>query len=177
MASAIPPAMTRKTRIGRYPKRTGCMTGPRISRAAATRTFDGQRHRAGRPAVQHAPDLRPIRPRTAIGGADAEHSRKARSTQGLRRGPVLLARVTGLEPATSGVTGRRSNQLSYTRSGRGARRVGTSASNRQFEAGVQDWHCHRLTRMGGRAWQSIRRSAGAQGQPYAGGGAVEAGGR
>jgi hypothetical protein len=26
--------------------------------------------------------------------------------------------VTGLEPATSGVTGRRSNQLSYTRSGR-----------------------------------------------------------
>ena len=30
----------------------------------------------------------------------------------------LLARVTGLEPATSGVTGRRSNQLSYTRSGR-----------------------------------------------------------
>ena len=28
----------------------------------------------------------------------------------------LLARVTGLEPATSGVTGRRSNQLSYTRS-------------------------------------------------------------
>ena len=25
-----------------------------------------------------------------------------------------VARVTGLEPATSGVTGRRSNQLSYT---------------------------------------------------------------
>src|ERR1700722_9453777 len=28
---------------------------------------------------------------------------------------VRMARVTGLEPAASGVTGRRSNQLSYTR--------------------------------------------------------------
>ncbi len=30
---------------------------------------------------------------------------------------AAMARVTGLEPATSGVTGRRSNQLSYTRKG------------------------------------------------------------
>jgi hypothetical protein len=30
---------------------------------------------------------------------------------------ATMARVTGLEPATSGVTGRRSNQLSYTRNG------------------------------------------------------------
>ena len=28
---------------------------------------------------------------------------------------ILMARVTGLEPATSGVTGRHSNRLSYTR--------------------------------------------------------------
>ena len=33
---------------------------------------------------------------------------------------MKMARVTGLEPATSGVTGRRSNQLSYTRAVPGA---------------------------------------------------------
>ena len=39
-----------------------------------------------------------------------------------------MAGVTGLEPATSGVTGRRSNQLSYTPSadGRAVRKVGGS---------------------------------------------------
>ncbi|CCE02007.1 hypothetical protein BRAS3809_5550036 [Bradyrhizobium sp. STM 3809] len=32
-----------------------------------------------------------------------------------RVGAIEMARETGLEPATSGVTGRRSNQLSYSR--------------------------------------------------------------
>ncbi len=39
-----------------------------------------------------------------------------------------MARVTGLEPATSGVTGQHSNQLSYTR---------TLLSN-QFMVGISD---------------------------------------
>jgi hypothetical protein len=34
-----------------------------------------------------------------------------------------VARVTGLEPATSGVTGRHSNQLSYTRTNVAARNI------------------------------------------------------
>ncbi len=37
-----------------------------------------------------------------------------RLTSHLKRGVQELAGVTGLEPAASGVTGRRSNQLSYT---------------------------------------------------------------
>ncbi len=37
-----------------------------------------------------------------------------------------MARVTGPEPATSGVTGRRSNQLSYTRAFRAAHRLGAA---------------------------------------------------
>ena len=68
-----------------------------------------------------------------------------------------MARVTGLEPATSGVTGRHSNQLSYTRAFHllahqgekpcsktafpkadgGARQAGFAPSGAIFEAKVQ----------------------------------------
>ena len=38
-----------------------------------------------------------------------------------------MARATGLEPAASGVTGRRSNQLSYARAFRALRTIGDPA--------------------------------------------------
>jgi hypothetical protein len=38
-----------------------------------------------------------------------------------------MARVTGLEPATSGVTGRHSNRLSYTRALEWKTRIGAKA--------------------------------------------------
>ena len=38
--------------------------------------------------------------------------------------PDEMARVTGLEPATSGVTGRHSNRLSYTRALNGREPLG-----------------------------------------------------
>ena len=52
--------------------------------------------------------------RAAAAVADLDRNRIIQSaTRSLKTSKV--ARVTGLEPATSGVTGRRSNQLSYTR--------------------------------------------------------------
>ncbi len=43
-----------------------------------------------------------------------------------------MARVTGLEPATSGVTGRHSNQLSYTRAFSGSERMGGPGEGRDI---------------------------------------------
>src|SRR5262245_51541769 len=46
----------------------------------------------------------------------------------------MMARATGLEPAASGVTGRRSNQLSYARKASRTRRVRPSRAARVREA-------------------------------------------
>ena len=54
-----------------------------------------------------------------------------RSMNGFDQGKV--ARLTGLEPATSGVTGRHSNQLSYNRAVKGDISKCAQAVNRQIQ--------------------------------------------
>ncbi len=49
----------------------------------------------------------------------------------LRRGFLKVARLTGLEPATLGVTGRYSNQLSYNRAMRGYLQIPPAPVNRK----------------------------------------------
>src|SRR5829696_2000836 len=64
---------------------------------------------------KHMGDLRKFcrdRPRQRPAAANAEKCVCPRSVRNFRR---KVARATGLEPATSGVTGRHSNQLSYAR--------------------------------------------------------------
>ncbi len=73
----------------------------------------------------------------------------------MKIGCLPLARVTGLEPATSGVTGRRSNQLSYTRSGRAQRLGRTGDGVKRQERPLKQ-----------RASHSFRRSARDRIPPY-----------
>ena len=73
-------------------------------------------------AVQHLKvfDRTDDLPDALLSGQETSRLRQRvrRAPDAVPRFPGLveaMARVTGLEPATSGVTGRRSNQLSYTR--------------------------------------------------------------
>ncbi len=68
------------------------------------RFFEATRSRLGTNGMGDDPNL----------GGWTGCSQHPKSKKGLGH-PYRVARVTGLEPATSGVTGRRSNQLSYTR--------------------------------------------------------------
>ncbi len=59
-----------------------------------------------------------VRPATcrSIGKPQAGTDRRSAANEDVRgENDEEMARVTGLEPATSGVTGRHSNRLSYTR--------------------------------------------------------------
>jgi hypothetical protein len=60
-----------------------------------------------------------------------------------------MARVTGLEPATSGVTGRHSNQLSYTRAFPDIERR-THQCERSFRGWELDCQALAATQIGGK---------------------------
>ena len=118
-ARAVHPAGARGGREGRS-------TTPYVERVARVgqSALDAGRRRPGRRAESAFGAATGGRRDTPAKAQLAER----RSLASPRHG--RMARVTGLEPATSGVTGRRSNQLSYTRNYRRGRatRSGPSVS-------------------------------------------------
>jgi hypothetical protein len=111
--------------------------------STATHGGEGARHRDPRMTLRVYTDVTNMRPRTRLGGLLSESDWAPLGTnpdkgQIRHNGPTLANRrrspkpaclqrfrrtgATGLEPAASGVTGRRSNQLSYAPEG--ARRRG-----------------------------------------------------
>src|SRR6516225_2735443 len=96
---ARPNATPMKIRIGRYSRSRLSIAESSRARCCGweDRALRCRRHREKVPTIQRHP---------------LEHMGFARQTG--RSGVAEMAGVTGLEPATSGVTGRRSNQLSYT---------------------------------------------------------------
>ncbi len=56
-----------------------------------------------------------------------------------------MARLTGLEPATSGVTGRHSNQLSYNRAVVSSRSVARLTGLEPATSGVTGRHSNQLS--------------------------------
>ncbi len=85
--------------------RAGCRhDGPQVRRQSQAGRF---------PSVPESTPAGKCNGRTA---RDRSHGLNGSATKDEKReGEEKMARVTGLEPATSGVTGRHSNQLSYTR--------------------------------------------------------------
>ena len=67
-----------------------------------------------------------------------------------------MARVTGLEPAASGVTGRRSNQLSYAPKGRVA---GIKTENPLVKALSLTGGCKKPLKIRENSWSAARESS------------------
>ena len=98
-------------------RRRGAMPR-RLAPMRATRALPAPSGRESAPSAAIRRLSRGAAPRPRRRAAAAETNMvqaSMRRLSGPNRGRGRMARVTGLEPATSGVTGRHSNRLSYTR--------------------------------------------------------------